>query len=168
MVDSPTDAMRRLLLAVVLGMGLGCVYTFSGNLPGYARKVYIPLVANQSERQGVEQSLTDALIRAVERDGRLTVRAEDQAGLAIRVTLTSYQREPFEYDEQGKIRTFRVWLTTRVRIQDLRKDTLFLPEMNLRSWGKYYAETETEDIGLQRAAEDLFRQILQALFASGF
>jgi len=161
------NAMRR-GIGLVIAVFAGCVYTFSGNLPGYARKVYIPLVANQSERQGVEQPLTEALIQAVEKDGRLTVRSEAQAGLAIRVVLTAYQREPYEYDEQGTIRSFRVWLTTRVEIQDLTKDTLFLPEMTLRAWGKYYAETETEDTGLQRAAEDLFRQILQALFATGF
>ncbi len=146
----------------------GCVYTFSMSAPGGARTIAIPVFLNESPRPGVELDLTRAVIRAVDADGRLrVVNDTDRADMLLRGAVKTYTWEPYTYDEAGTILSYRVRLKVGVTVEN-RRDTTASFSLDLEPWGTYDAETESEQEGLARAAEDLARQVLEKIFATSF
>lgn len=146
---------------------LQCVYSFSGRTPGGAQTIAIPVFLNESARPGVELDLTQAVIQAIDDDGRLRVLSDtNQADILLRGILKGYTWEPYTYDEQGTILSYRVVLEVSIEVIN-RKDTTANFSVNLQPWGRYDAETEDEKVhGIPRAAQDLARQILEKIFAS--
>ncbi len=159
--------MRWIWMVSLAWLEVGCVYTFSGRVPGGARTVAVPVFLNESARPGVELELTQAVIEAIDRDGRLRVVSDTgRADILLRGTLRAYTWEPYTYNEQGTILSYRVRLDVAVEVIN-RKDTTASFSLNLQPWGSYDAETEDEtNHGIPRAAEDLARQILEKIFAT--
>jgi len=146
----------------------GCVYSFSTYAPGGARTIAIPMFLNESPRPGVEIDLTRAVIRAVDTDGRLRVVSDThRADVLLWGVVKTYTWEPYTYDEAGKILSYRVRLKVEVTVEN-RRDTTASFRLDLGPWGSYDAETENEQEGLARAAEDLARQVLEKIFAASF
>lgn len=160
--------MKRVILLLGLAFLDGCVYTFSTSAPGGARTIAVPVFLNQSPRPGVELDLTSSVIRALDEDGRLRVVSDTaRADLLLLGVVKAYTWEPYTYDETGKVLTYRVRLDVDVTVEN-RRDTTASFTMQVSPWGSYDAETEREQDGLARAAEDLARQVLQKIFATSF
>lgn len=90
--------MKKLLLLVILvGLLIGCGYTFQGSgsvLPADVKKVYVPLVENNSPEAGLANIVTEALRDQFERFGVLSVVDDySEADAVLKVRIIEVRRE---------------------------------------------------------------------------
>ncbi len=127
----------------------------------------VSVFENETLRYGLENYLTDAFVRAIERDGRLEIAEEGKGALEVRGKIKEYKREPFEYDEEGNVSKYRVVIKADVGFYDRTTGKYYLEVKTYTGWGFYNAD-EDEETGIERAAEDLAGEALRALFLASF
>ncbi len=157
------------LLIVLIGViFLSCVYSFKGFFPKELRKVWIPVFENNTLRYGLESFVTTAFQDAVVEDGRLEVSDSSHAGMKLEGKITDYKREPFSYDESGKILEYKVTIFAEIGFLRLKKGDYYLKPQRFSGWGIYNADSEEEEDGIKKAVRDLADNVLRTLFAKEF
>ncbi len=145
-----------------------CTYSFSGFFPAELRNAYVPIFENRTNRYGLEEAATRAFITAIQQDGRLRIVPESQAALKIEGALTSYKREPFEYDASGKVISYKITLQAELGFFDVKNNKYYLEKRTYTGWATYDVDTETEEDAIQKAMEDLVENSLRVLFLKEF
>ena len=147
---------------------LSCAFSFSGFFPKELRKVEIPVFENKTLRYGLEAYVTDAFMEAVRKDGRLEVAPKGEGALIMEGTITSYSREPFEYDSEGNVKTYKVTIKAEIGFFDKKRGKYYMEKKIYSGWGTYRADGEDEEDGIKRASQDLAGEALRTLFLSSF
>ena len=162
-----------LLLAFALGAA-GCgSYGFSSSLlPDHIRSVAVPLPENRTNRGDLATALADSLTEALLDDQTLKVVAEKDADSVVEGVVLEYRREPFTFDAQESVQTYRVEIVLEARFVDVRKNRVIWEEKRLAQWDTYnFASVggqpaETEEIGIGRVlaklTDDVVNRTLQA------
>ena len=93
-----------------------CGYTLVGTgasaLPATVKTVYVPTFVNDTTVVGVEQQLTDAVLRELSARGRLKPAADRaQADSELTGRLTSLSVNPVRFDDQGLAVEYNVTVT---------------------------------------------------------
>lgn len=145
-----------------------CTFSFSGFFPGRLRDVYVPILQNETIRYGIQEVATQVFIESIRKDGRLRITSESKATMRVECTLKSFKREPYEYDETGKVISYKITITAELGFYDVKNDEYYLGPTTFKGWSTYDADSETEDEGIERAIEDLVDNSLRALFLKGF
>ena len=145
-----------------------CTYSFSGFFPAQLRKTYVPVFENQTNRYGLEEVATQAFIQAITEDGRLRIVPESQAALRIEGTITSYTREPFEYDATGKVISYKVTIQAELGFYNIPEGKYYLEKRTYSGWATYDVDTETEEDAIRKAMKDLVDNSLRVLFLKEF
>jgi len=115
---------RRAALAALLAAGLaGCGYALVGTgrgiLPEGAKTVWVEPFANDTPRVGLEQRLTDAVLRELAGRARLEpVGERSSADLEISGRILSYQVNPVRFDDQGRALEYEIAVLTRVTLTE--------------------------------------------------
>jgi outer membrane lipopolysaccharide assembly protein LptE/RlpB len=111
-------ALSSALLAAALveaGCGYGLVGTGSSAIPKTVQSVYVSTFVNQTSRVGLEQRLTDAVIRELAARRRLRPAADlASADAELVATLLSYQVDPVRYDDAGRALEYQISVTARI------------------------------------------------------
>lgn len=94
----------------------GCGYTLVGTgasaLPATVKTVYVPTFINDTTVVGVEQQLTDAVLRELSTRGRLKPAPDrTQADSELNGRLTSLSVSPVRFDQQGIAVEYQVTVT---------------------------------------------------------
>ena len=160
--------MRKVAFAVTVFFLFSCVFSFSGFFPKELRRVEIPVFENKTLRYGLEVYVTDAFMEAVEKDGRLEVAPKGEGALIVEGTITDYSREPFEYDSEGNVKTYKVTVKAEIGFYDKKRGKYYMEKRTYSGWGTYRADGEDEESGIKKAAEDLADEALRKLFLSSF
>jgi hypothetical protein len=97
--------LSSLLLSLPIG-AVGCGYTLVGTgasaLPPNVKTVWVPTFVNDTTVVGVEQRLTDAVLRELSARGRLKPASDrTQADADLNGKLTSLSVTPVRFDDQG-------------------------------------------------------------------
>ena len=114
----------RALLAVALAAGLsGCGYALVGTgrgiLPEGASTVYVETFTNETPKVGLEQRLTDAILRELAgRAGLEPVGGRDGADVEISGKILSYTVNPVRFDDQGRALEYEIAVFARVKLTD--------------------------------------------------
>lgn len=115
---------RRAAIAALLAAGLaGCGYALVGTgrgvLPEGANAVFVETFVNETPRVGLEQRLTDAVLREIAGRSRLTL-VPDRARADVELTarILSYQLVPVRFDDQGRALQYEIGVVTRVKLTD--------------------------------------------------
>lgn len=123
---------RRAVLAAILAAGAaGCGYALVGTgrgiLPEGASAVYVETFVNDTPRVGLEQRLTDAVLRELAGRARITpVTDRSAADVEISGKIVSYQVNPVRFDDQGRALEYEIAVVTRVKLTDRKTEkTLF-------------------------------------------
>ena len=106
--------------AILLNLGGGCAgYHLGGTPPPGVSSVCVPTFVNRCGEPNVEMDTTRATIQEFQRDGNLSIKAEEQADAILRVTLMSYRLDPLRYDRNsGKTaQEYRVTLAARCTLE---------------------------------------------------
>ena len=110
------------LLASLLPAG-GCGYSLVGTgasaLPPNVKTVWVPTFVNETTVVGVEQRLTDAVLRELSARGRLKP-VPDRTGADSELTgrLTSLSVLPVRFDDAGLALEYQVTVTARLVLVD--------------------------------------------------
>ncbi len=110
--------MGSALLGGIL-LASGCVgYRLGTTLPPGIDVVLIPVFENQTTEPLLEIEATQATIREFQRDGTLSVGAEDRADVILDVQLSSFDMEPlrFERDATTTTEEYRMTVIAQVRL----------------------------------------------------
>lgn len=146
----------------------GCVYSFSGFFPKELRKTHVKLFANNTARQGLQTIATDVFGERIRKDGRLELVGETEAALLVEGEVSSFRKDPEEYDASGKILTYRVTIRAKISFYDVANQKYYLEPKAYQGWAIYTVGSETEDDGIRKALANLFDQALAELFSAGF
>ena len=165
----------RLGLLLLGAMGAaGCgVYGFSSsNLPNHIRSVAVPLPENRTNRGDLATALADSLTEAFLDNQTLKVVAEKDADSVIEAVVLEYRREPFTFDAQENVQTYRVEIVLEARFVDVRKNKVIWEQKRLSQWDTYNFSSvggqpaETEEIGIGRVltklTDDVVNRTLQS------
>jgi hypothetical protein len=165
-----------MLAALVLtsAWGAGCgTYGFSSSLlPDHIRSVAVPLPENRTNRSDLAAALADSLTEAFLDDQTLKVVGEREADSVVEGIVLEYRREPFTFDAQENVQTYRVEIVLEARFVDVRKNQVLWERKRLSQWDTYNFASlggqppETEEIGVGRVlaklTDDIVNQTLQA------
>ncbi|MBK9372363.1 MAG: LptE family protein [Holophagales bacterium] len=115
---------RRALLGALLAVAVeGCGYALVGTgrgiLPEGTSSVFVESFANDTPRVGLEQRLTDAVLRELAGRARLSpVSDRSTADVEISGRILSYQVNPVRFDDQGRALEYEIAVVARVRLTD--------------------------------------------------
>ena len=139
-----------------------CTYSFKGFIKESYSKVYISVFLNKSEKAGIEAAVTENFINYWDDDGRIEIAGENTATMILLGTLKNYKVEPYEYKEDGSVLSYKVVIRAEFTLKDKSQSEPLWSGKTFSAWGKYQPYTETEDNGVERAAIELARKVLEA------
>lgn len=155
--------MKRIFVIVLITVSVvigGCgVYTFKPKGKSDIKSVAVDRFENETAEYGLEDQMTDRVIDALLAEGTLDVVEEQYADARLLGTLTRYTRQPYAYDESDIVGTYEVAMTFEISLRKTADDTEIWKE-NITQKGIYNIETETEEIGQQKAIELLIADII--------
>lgn len=107
------------LASIEAGCGYGLVGTGSSAIPKTVETVYVSTFVNQTARVGLEQRLTDAVIRELAARRRLRPVSDlAKADAELTATLLSYQVDPVRYDDAGRALEYQISVTARIALTE--------------------------------------------------
>ncbi len=99
--------------------GYSLVGTGASALPPNVKTVWVPTFTNDTTVVGVEQRLTDAVLRELSARGRLKPSADrTQADAQLNGRLTSLSVSPVRFDDQGLAVEYQVTVTANLSLVD--------------------------------------------------
>jgi outer membrane lipopolysaccharide assembly protein LptE/RlpB len=156
----------------------GCGYTLvgQGSLPAHIKTMAIPTFENLTLEHGVEDALTQAMIDAYSRGGKVRLAPESSADAVLIGAVRSYNaNEAIEFNDRNDPIKYRLSVTVDVELRDLttggslwktesmQETANFLggPDYNLAD------ESENRRDALAELAQELSRKVF-ALSTEGF
>ena len=136
------------------------VYSFSGStLPSHIRTVAVPLFENTTPEFGIDQSITDALIKAISQDNTLRIADERSADSIIKGVITRVVETADEYDREERVSGTRLTISVQVVFEDVRRREELWSE-TWSHWGRYGFDGKQWDDAIQEVADKLTKAIL--------
>jgi len=141
-------------------------YSFSGSLAPHLKTIAIPLFEDRTAEFGIKEELTDALIDEFTKDNTLKIADRTSADLLLQGTIVSVDDRAGAYDQRERVQDIRVYLTVKVKCEDMVKRTV-LWEERLTQWGTYEPSLgpDARSEGIAEAIEKLTLDILNKTVA---
>jgi hypothetical protein len=163
-----------LCVCFVAGALSGCAYTTRNALPAHAHTIAVPMFRNMTYvrdyTRKIEVEITEAVRNTFIQTGELKLAGRESADLILEGDVTDFQREVLRADRFGEAAEIRLVIRTRVSVYDVReakylvKDRLVSnTEMKSESGVYNIRRAEYENLGRQKAVEDLGRNIARAV-----
>lgn len=119
----------------------------------------VPLFEDQTTEFGIDQKLTDALIKAVRDDNTLKIADPRDADAMLSGAITRVEDRAGQYSAEEIATDFRVHVTVSVRFEDMRKRTVMW-EGSLSQWGIYDGAGVDRQEGIAEALDKIATDIL--------
>src|SRR5262245_41124733 len=144
---------RTAALIVVIGLSVGCGYSWRGTLPDHIRTVGVPVFANRTQWPNIEAALTAAVATAFANDGRLKVVNPSDADAILEGEIVNDQVTVLAFDSNANPQQYRLFVTLNVVFRDVRRGTVLFEQRGLQERVDYLAATAVSDtIARQDAA----------------
>lgn len=135
-------------------------YSFSGStLPSHIRTVAVPLFEDRTAEFGIDQKLTDRVIKAITNDNTLKIGNQRNANSILNGVIELVRDTAGEYDQDEVASDFRVTITVRVSFEDIQEREV-LWEETWTQFGVYDNVEIDRDTGIDEALEKLTFDIL--------
>ena len=106
-------------VAALTGCGYALVGTGQSAIPENVKTVYVSTFVNDTTTVGLEQRLTDAVIRELSARRRLTpVSDRTKADAELEGHITSYGLQPVRFDNDGKALEYQIAISARLKLVD--------------------------------------------------
>lgn len=116
-------------LVVVSGCGYTLVGTGASALPDTVKTVWVPTFINDTTVVGVEQTLTDAVLRELSARGRLKpAKDRTQADSELNGRLTSLSVVPVRFDDQGLAVEYQVTVSANLALVERSTEKTIMSE----------------------------------------
>jgi outer membrane lipopolysaccharide assembly protein LptE/RlpB len=115
------------LAAATTGCGYTLVGTGKSAIPDNVKTVYVSTFVNDTTTVGLEQRLTDAVIRELSARRRLTpVSDRTKADAELEGRITSYGLSPVRFDNDGRALEYQIAISARLKLVERASEkTLF-------------------------------------------
>ncbi len=162
---SPFKNMIRGFFLLPLLFSYCWYYSTSDSLPPNLKTLYIPQVVNRTSQFGLNEQLTNDLVKAFVDNGRLKVVNEaDQADLILETILSGYDNKPYSFDPQQSVQQYQVMITLQVNCKNVKENNLLWNSGNLAQNSNYDHTSESEESAqqecLKKLAEDVVTRTL--------
>ncbi len=149
-----------LLAAALLGVpGAGCGYALvgagKGTLPAEVRTVFVRTFVNETTRVGLEQILTDAVLRELSARSRLKpVSREAEADSELKGRLVSYGVQAVRFDEAGRALEYEIAVTAAIVLTERSAEKVLFENSSFSFRQPYKVPPSTEYINVETTAID--------------
>lgn len=116
--------MKKVLLFWFIFSLSSCGHFPVRTLPEHINSIYIPIFINQTFQYHLGEIITNTIIEAFIKDGRLEVVDKKSADAELKGKVISYEKVPFSYDRKGNITKYKLSITVSFELIDLRDDNL--------------------------------------------
>lgn len=147
-------ALASLAALAFQGCGYALVGTGRGILPEGTSSVFVETFVNDTPRVGLEQRLTDAVIRELAGRARLTP-VPDRASADVEISgrILSYQVNPVRFDDQGRALEYEISVVARVKLVDRKTEKSLFENPSFLFRQPYpVAATSTNYVDVENAA----------------
>lgn len=143
-----------------------CTYSFHGFFPKEFKKVGVQVFENESIKYGIEISVTQNFIKGFEEDRRVEIVEAEKANILIKGKIKDFIKSPHSFDQRGGVSEYKITITVEIEFINKMKNEELLPKKNFSGWGIYRIPLEEEEIGIERASQDLAKKVITFLFSS--
>ena len=136
------------LLLVFVGLLAGCGYNLVGKggaLPRDVKRISIPLFKNETLETGLEALVTDAVVESFMKRGGLQV-TETSPDAVLKGTVTAYKLKRLSYDSAGIANEFRISISVKVELTELKTDKALFPATTLSVEKDYKVDEMISDL----------------------
>ncbi len=165
-----TTRWAALLGAALLGLtGPGCGYALvgagKGTLPEEIRTVFVRTFVNETTRVGLEQLLTDAVLRELSARSRLKPASKESAADAeLKGRLVSYGVQAVRFDDAGRALEYEISVTATVTLTERATDKVLFENPSFSFRQPYKVAQVTEYTNVETTAiENLARPFARSL-----
>ncbi|MEW6752871.1 MAG: LPS assembly lipoprotein LptE [Candidatus Latescibacterota bacterium] len=148
----------------MVGLLSGCAYySTSAGAVGGIRSIAVPLSDNQTAEFGIGEELTERLVEAFTRDGRLRVVDAESADAVMHLSVQVIEDAPFTYTAQEVTEQYRFRLVAGARLVRAGDEEVLLALERLEGWGTYDAalpEAEGRSPATRRALDMVIAEIV--------
>lgn len=156
-----------MVLLALLMLFPACGYHFSGTggiVPEGVKTISVPVFFNATNEPYVDVEVTQAVVEEFMTDGRLKVISLEDAELALRGKVTSYEVTPLSYDPASFVQQYRVLLVVEARLEDVRSKKILWQEAGIQSSlisdypvkiGDIRATRVAKDAAIKKASQDI-------------
>lgn len=171
-----TRFLAMLIACVVVLLGIGCSsnpskgYSFSGVHDGSIETVAVPVFKNDTFHTGVEMTLTEDLIKQIQRQTPWRVTSAHQADAVLTGSITNVSlRSLSSRTGVGFVQEMAVQMTVEFEFVDNRTGTTLAKRTGYSAMGSFVPSNPTGeriDVGYQGVAQTLARDIVGDLQAA--
>ena len=145
-------------LALLLLGGCG-VYTFTPGGKSSLKSLSVERFENNTVELALADRMTDLVMDAFIRDGKMQIVAPGNADAVLTGTLTNYRRSQFEYDENDQVTSYSVVMTFQIALKNPDGET-DIWSATISQEGFYDVATETEEDAQEEAIDRLIDDII--------
>ena len=147
-----------------------CAYTPISNLPSSVHTVNVQMFKNETFQYGMEERLTNAIIKELIADRRLRVMNNaEQADAVLSGVITNYTRNILATDRAGDVDLYSISLTASFVLKDSRTNQILRQQKAVIATTTYVPkrsriEFEREQDARARLLSDLADEIVNRIF----
>lgn len=127
------------------------------------KTIGITVAENTTSEYRLPESVTNALISAVNNDGRVKITDPERAETVLEVTATGYSRAPYEYTGQEQVTQYKISITAKAKLRTPAGKVLW-ESSTVNGWSTYQAVEADEEGAIKKAAENLAAEIIRQAF----
>jgi outer membrane lipopolysaccharide assembly protein LptE/RlpB len=164
-VEAIVMASALALSGVLSGCGYALVGSGRGSLPEEIRTVHVGTFVNETTRVGLEQTLTDAVLRELSARRRLKpVTAEPTADSELKGRLVSYGVQAVRFDDAGRALEYEISVTAKITLTERATDKVLFDNPSFFFRQPYKVPPATEYTNVETTAiEALARPFARSL-----
>jgi hypothetical protein len=165
---------KAIFSALVIAISFGFIscagYTPQVQFPSYITKVAVPIFMNKTDRNGIEQYITQKSIDQFIADGKVSITDEQTADAVVKCAIEQYILIPITYDTNQVPQQYRLKIKISLYFFDNKNQRKIWDEPNLWEDTTYYVvnnlgmPAETEEIArtrlMDKLAERVFRRVI--------
>lgn len=146
-------------MSILLVILIGCVHKEQRQSP---LSIYIPIFENKTIQYGLEERITNLLIEELLKDDDLEISPQEETSTAVlKGEITSYQRTPISYDQNGGVKRYKVYLQIAFSLySSMNQGVLFQKQIDETVT---YASTESEETAIENALLNLAHDIARLI-----
>ena len=148
-----------IILSLIIFFISGCEVSEEHKIPEHIKKIYIPVFKNLTYEYGIEERLTEEVIKQFLSDGRVTVCDNPQeADGIIYGKITQYIKQPLQYDANEEPLLYRIRIYIEVEFYDTFRHKIIWTEDSIDRYTTY--SDKVEPIETEKEAQDRIFQEL--------
>lgn len=153
------------MLGLLVVLSAAC-YSFhgGGGLPGHIRTGYVAPVENETPRFGLSETFTQELLDASRSRLGLRLTSEVDADAVIRASITRFSDDAVAFEARDGVGADvfqrRVTIVARVEILDAVRQEVLWTSSSVTGTGEYAPDSETEDVAIEVALENLVQRVV--------